>query len=247
MLKNIQSVLFAGLVLMSMVILPGCHHEQPASDEAISHRMVLFGPPGSGKGTQAMKLAEHFQIPHISTGDMLRAEIKANTMLGQQVSALMEKGALVPDELIIQMIQTRVSQEDCQKGFILDGVPRTIEQVHLMSKANIDIDYVIDIQVPDDVLVTRLSGRRVHLSSGRTYHVDFNPPKEDGLDDVTHEPLVQRADDQEEAIMHRLEVFHETTAPVSEYYQSRKDIRYIGVDGSQMVNQITNDIIKAIP
>ncbi len=181
-------------------------------------RLILLGPPGAGKGTQANFIKERFGIPQISTGDMLRAHVKSGSALGLEAKKYMDAGGLVPDEVIIGMVKERLKDSDCAKGYMFDGFPRTIPQAEAMKQAGVAIDYVLEIDVPDAEIIVRMSGRRAHLSSGRTYHVKFNPPKVEGKDDVTGEPLVQRDDDKEETVRKRLEVYHSQTQPLVEYY-----------------------------
>jgi|TARA_B100001971_G_C18243408_1_gene572484 adenylate kinase len=181
-------------------------------------RIILLGAPGAGKGTQATFLTKHFGIPQISTGDMLRAAIKAGTPLGKQVDLVLKSGALVSDDLIIQLVNDRIQQPDCAKGFLLDGFPRTIPQAEALRKANVNIDAVVEVDVADQEVIARLSGRRVHTPSGRTYHIKFNPPKVKDKDDVTGEDLIQRNDDKEETIKKRLNTYHEQTKPLVGFY-----------------------------
>ena len=212
-------------------------------------RLILLGPPGAGKGTQAQFLTEHFQIPQISTGDMLRAAISAGTELGKQAKAFMDAGKLVTDEIIIGLVKERIAQDDCQNGFLLDGFPRTIAQADALKDNNIQIDAVIEIKVPDELIVQRLSGRRIHPASGRSYHIKYNPPKEEGKDDITGEPLIQRDDDKEETILARLKVYHEQTAPLVDYYQQAAQaglVKYIAVDGTQEIETVKSAILKAL-
>ena len=183
-------------------------------------RLILLGGPGAGKGTQAAFIVERYGIPQISTGDMLRAAVKAGTELGRKAKSIMDAGHLVPDELIIDLVKERIENPDCAQGFLFDGFPRTIPQADALTQAAVDIDCVIEIAVDDAEIVRRMSGRRVHLSSGRTYHVTFNPPEVEGKDDVTGEDLVQREDDQEQTVRNRLRVYHEQTAPLIEYYSN---------------------------
>ena len=183
-----------------------------------SLRVILLGCPGAGKGTQAKLITERYGIPQISTGDMLRAEIKSGSSLGEEAKSIMDRGALVPDEMIIALVKKRIKQPDCAAGFLLDGFPRTLVQAEALRTSGISIDYVIEIDVHDEEIVKRLSGRRVHMASGRTYHLTFNPPKVDTLDDITGEPLVQRPDDTEETIRKRLAVYHKQTSPLVDYY-----------------------------
>src|SRR5690349_5214386 len=181
-------------------------------------RLILLGPPGAGKGTQATFIKEAFNIPQISTGDMLRGAVKAGTSLGLAAKKVMDRGALVSDDIIIGLVKDRLAQPDCAPGYLFDGFPRTIPQADAMKVAGVKLDYVIEIDVPDAAIVERMSGRRVHLASGRTYHVLFNPPKVTGCDDVTGEPLIQRADDREETVMNRLSIYHAQTEPLINYY-----------------------------
>lgn len=182
-------------------------------------RLMLLGGPGAGKGTQALRLIQAFNVPQISTGDMLRAAITAGTELGLSAKKIMDEGKLVSDEIIINLVKERLSQPDCDNGFLLDGFPRTIPQAEALKDAGIQLDYVIEIKVPDDEIVRRISGRRTHAASGRVYHIDYHPPLKEGLDDVTGEPLVQRDDDKEAIIRKRLDVYHQQTAPLVQYYQ----------------------------
>src|SRR6185295_8929631 len=181
-------------------------------------RLILLGPPGAGKGTQATFLTAHYGIPQISTGDMLRAAVKAGTPLGLAAKKVMDSGALVSDDIIIGLVEERLKEPDCAKGYLFDGFPRTIPQAEAMRKAGVAIDYVLEIDVPDEEIVQRMSGRRVHPASGRTYHVKFNPPKAQGKDDITGEALIQRDDDKEETVRKRLEVYQAQTRPLVEYY-----------------------------
>ena len=181
-------------------------------------RIVMLGAPGSGKGTQAAKLREHLQVPHISTGELLRAAVAAGTPLGLQAKAVMAAGALVSDELIINLVKERLTQADCANGFLFDGFPRTIPQADAMKAAGVQLDYVLEIDVPFEAIIKRMSGRRSHAASGRTYHVKFNPPKVDGVDDTTGEPLIQREDDKEETVQKRLQVYSDQTRPLVDYY-----------------------------
>ena len=184
-------------------------------------RIILLGPPGAGKGTQAQLICQRYQIPQISTGDMLRAAIREGSALGQQAKSVMDAGGLVSDELIIGLVKDRLSQPDCVNGCIFDGFPRTIPQAEALEKAGVAIDHVIEIDVPDEEIVKRLSGRRQHAGSGRVYHLVYNPPKQDGLDDLTGEPLVQRPDDQEDTIRRRLTSYHQETEQLVGFYQTR--------------------------
>ncbi|MBU0745011.1 MAG: adenylate kinase, partial [Gammaproteobacteria bacterium] len=183
-------------------------------------RIVLLGCPGAGKGTQAQYLAKHYNIPLISTGNMLRSAVEEGTELGLKVKQVMESGALVSDDIIMALVRERLQLNDCKGGYLLDGFPRTIAQAESLYRAGIDVDYVIEIFVHEDDIVERLSGRRIHPESGRAYHLQYNPPKKPGIDDVTGETLVQREDDKEETIRKRLRVYHEKTEPLIKYYQS---------------------------
>jgi adenylate kinase len=181
-------------------------------------KILLLGPPGAGKGTQANVLMHEFGIPQISTGDMLRAAVKSGSPLGKELKQVMDAGELVSDDLILELVKERVSQEDCHNGYLFDGFPRTIAQAEGMKRNGIVVEYVIELQVDDEEIIKRMSGRRIHPGSGRTYHVEFNPPRQEGKDDVTGEPLVQRDDDKEETVRKRLQVYHEQTSPLIEYY-----------------------------
>lgn len=181
-------------------------------------RLILLGPPGAGKGTQAAFITEKFGIPQISTGDMLRAAVKAQTPLGIEAKKIMDAGGLVSDDLIIGLVNDRLTQPDCEKGYLFDGFPRTIPQADALKEANIGLDFVVEIVVPDENIIERMSGRRVHPASGRSYHIKFNPPKSPDVDDITGEPLVQRDDDREETVRHRLSVYQDQTRPLVDYY-----------------------------
>jgi adenylate kinase len=215
-------------------------------------RLILLGGPGAGKGTQANYIKEKYQIPQISTGDMLRAAVKAGTDLGKKAKEFMDAGALVPDNVIIGLVKERIKESDCAKGFFFDGFPRTIPQADAMKDAGVPIDGVVDIEVPDEEIIKRMSGRRVHLASGRTYHLIFNPPKEEGKDDVTGEPLIQREDDQEETVRKRLDVFHEQTEPLVDYYKKWEATgesaapKYIRIEGVGKVEEIRDSIFNAL-
>jgi len=214
-------------------------------------RLILLGGPGAGKGTQANYIKERFNIPQISTGDMLRAAVKAGTPLGMQAKKIMDEGGLVSDEIILGLVKDRIQEPDCTNGFLFDGFPRTIPQAEAM-KQEVDIDYVVEIGVDDAEIIKRMSGRRAHLASGRTYHVIYNPPKEEGKDDVTGEPLVQRDDDQEETVRKRLAVYHEQTEPLVEYYSKwaeggdPKAPKYVRIDGIGSVEGIRDRIFTAL-
>jgi len=183
-------------------------------------RLILLGPPGAGKGTQAAFITQKFGIPQISTGDMLRAAVKAQTPLGIEAKKVMDAGGLVSDDIIIGLVRDRLKQDDCKNGYLFDGFPRTIPQADALKEADIGLDYVVEIVVPDENIIERMSGRRVHPASGRSYHVTFNPPKTAGIDDITGEPLVQRDDDKEETVRHRLAVYQSQTRPLVDYYSS---------------------------
>ena len=216
-------------------------------------RIILLGAPGAGKGTQAAFIREKFNIPQISTGDMLRAAVKAGTPLGLEAKKFMDAGGLVPDEVIIGLVKERIKDPDCQTGFLFDGFPRTIPQAAAMKDAGVDIDYVVEIDVPDEEIIQRLSGRRVHPASGRTYHVVFNPPQAEGKDDITGEDLVQRDDDREETVLKRLQVYHNQTEPLVSYYSEWANQtgpghkpKYVRVNGLGSMDKIRNDIFNAI-
>lgn len=215
-------------------------------------RMILLGPPGAGKGTQATFLTKHFGIPQISTGDMLRAAVKAGTPLGLAAKKVMDTGALVSDDIIIGLVKERLTQPDCARGYLFDGFPRTIPQAEAMRDAKVAIDYVLEIDVPADEIIMRMSGRRAHLASGRTYHVKFNPPKVEGKDDVTGEPLVQRDDDREETVRKRLEVYQAQTRPLIEFYGrwaaagAAGAPRYRKISGLGGVKDIENRALAAL-
>ncbi|GAA5784836.1 adenylate kinase [Chitiniphilus shinanonensis] len=215
-------------------------------------RLILLGAPGAGKGTQANFIKEKFGIPQISTGDMLRAAVKAGTPLGLEAKAIMDAGGLVRDDIIIGLVKERIAQPDAANGFLFDGFPRTIPQAEAMVAAGVDIDYVVEIDVPDAAIVERMAGRRVHVASGRTYHVKFNPPKVEGRDDVTGEELIQRDDDREETVLKRLQVYHEQTAVLVGFYGDMaasgqaKAPRYVKVNGTQAVEKVRDDVFAAL-
>ena len=212
-------------------------------------RLILLGAPGAGKGTQAQFICEHFSIPQISTGDMLRAAVKAGTELGLKAKEVMASGALVSDDLIIGLVKERIEQPDCENGFLFDGFPRTIPQAEAIVDANIVIDHVLEIAVDDEEIVQRLSGRRVHPASGRIYHVEYNPPAKAGFDDETGEALVQREDDQEDTVRHRLHVYHDQTAPLIEFYGELTGTsapRYHRVEGVGTVHDIKRQVLAAL-
>lgn len=212
-------------------------------------RVILLGPPGAGKGTQARFITEEYSIPQISTGDMLRAAVKAGTELGREAKAVMDAGKLIPDDTIIALVKERIQQPDCANGFLFDGFPRTIPQAEALRDAGVKIDHVVEIAVDDEEIIRRLSGRRVHENSGRVYHIDHNPPQRDGLDDVTGEPLVQRDDDREETVRKRLEVYHEQTRPLVEYYSQltgSDSPRYSRIEGIGSVDEIRSRVMDAL-
>ncbi|WP_339897806.1 adenylate kinase [uncultured Gilvimarinus sp.] len=214
-------------------------------------KVILLGAPGAGKGTQAKMIMDKFGIPQISTGDMLRAAVKAGTPLGLQAKDIMAAGGLVPDDLIIALVKERITADDCEKGFLFDGFPRTIPQAEALLDAGINIDHVIEIDVADEEIVARLSGRRVHEASGRVYHVEHNPPKNPGLDDETSETLVQREDDKEETVRKRLSVYHEQTKPLVEFYKALEakggDVpRFTRVAGVGSVDSIRSQLFSVL-
>src|SRR5450756_264806 len=215
-------------------------------------RFILLGPPGAGKGTQASFITKKYGIPQISTGDMLRAAIKAGSELGIKAKKLMDAGQLVSDEVILDLVKSRIEQPDCAGGFLFDGFPRTLAQAEAMKNAGLHIDYVIEIAVPDEEIVERMSGRRVHPASGRTYHVKFNPPKVAGRDDVTGEPLIQRDDDKEETVKKRLEVYSAQTRPLVAYYANWATAepavapKYRAISGTGGVDEITTRAFAAL-
>ncbi len=215
-------------------------------------RIILLGGPGAGKGTQANYIKEKFNIPQISTGDMLRAAVKAGTPLGVEAKKIMDAGGLVSDDIILGLIKERIQDPDCANGFLFDGFPRTIPQADALKEQNVAIDYVVEIAVDDEEIVRRMSGRRVHLASGRTYHVVFNPPQVAGKDDVTGEDLIQRDDDHEETVRKRLTVYHEQTKPLIQYYSEWASANisgapvYVRIDGIGKVDEIRDAIFKAL-
>jgi adenylate kinase len=215
-------------------------------------RVILLGGPGAGKGTQANYIKERYNIPQISTGDMLRAHVKAGTELGKAAKKIMDEGGLVSDDIIMGMVKQRITDADCASGFLFDGFPRTIPQAEALRDAGVLVDAVVEIDVPDEEIIKRMSGRRVHLASGRTYHVTFNPPKEQGKDDVTGEPLIQRDDDQEETVKARLKVYHDQTEPLIDFYSSWAASGQDGapvhhkIAGVGSVDQIRDNIFAAL-
>ena len=215
-------------------------------------RLILLGGPGAGKGTQATFITEKFGIPQISTGDMLRAAVKAGTPLGLEAKKIMDAGGLISDDIITGLVKDRVAQSDCENGYLLDGFPRTIPQADAMRELNIDVDYVVEISVDDAEIIKRMSGRRAHLASGRTYHTIYNPPKTEGIDDVTGEELVQREDDKEETVKKRLDIYHEQTEPLIEYYRSYSQSgessspQYAKIEGVGSVENIREKVFGAL-
>lgn len=215
-------------------------------------RILLLGLPGAGKGTQAQFLVQRYKIPQISTGDMLRAAMKSNSPLGNEARSFMERGALVSDPLVIALVKERIKAPDCASGFIMDGFPRTLPQAEALRESNVDIDAVVNIEVADAEILKRMSGRRVHMASGRSYHVEFNPPRVAGKDDVTGEPLVQRADDNEATVKERIATYHAQTKPLINYYVSRgasgepRAPQYVLVQGVGSVEHIRDAIFTAV-
>ncbi|MDO8456583.1 MAG: adenylate kinase [Burkholderiaceae bacterium] len=215
-------------------------------------RLILLGAPGAGKGTQATFICQKYNIPQISTGDMLRAAVKAGSPLGQELKKVMDSGALVSDELIINLVKERIAQPDCAAGFLFDGFPRTIPQADAMKAAGVKLDYVLEIDVPFDAIVERMSGRRSHPASGRTYHVKFNPPKVAGIDDITGEPLIQREDDKEDTVKNRLAVYSAQTRPLVDYYANWANAepatapKYRAISGTGAVDEIMNRAFAAL-
>lgn len=212
-------------------------------------KLILVGPPGAGKGTQARFICDRYHIPQISTGDMLRAAVAADSELGRQAKTIMDSGQLVSDEIIIDLVKERIRQPDCSSGFLFDGFPRTIPQAQALVDANVSIDCVLEIKVPDDEVIRRITGRRVHEASGRIYHVEFNKPNNEGQDDLTGEPLIQRDDDREETIRERLSVYRNQTQPLLAFYQNLADsdpVEYRSVDGMGNVEEIKNLVLDAL-
>jgi adenylate kinase len=215
-------------------------------------RLILLGAPGAGKGTQATFICKHFGIPQISTGDMLRAAVKAGTPLGVAAKKVMDSGGLVSDDIIIGLVKERITQPDCAGGFLFDGFPRTIPQADAMKDAGVVLDFVVEIDVPEEAIIERMSGRRVHTASGRSYHVKFNPPKTEGVDDLTSEPLIQRDDDKEETVRKRLQVYQSQTRPLVDYYGqwaasgSPGAPRYARIAGTGSVEEITGRVMAAL-
>ncbi|OAI01397.1 adenylate kinase [Methylomonas methanica] len=210
-------------------------------------RIILLGSPGSGKGTQAQFITEKFAIPQISTGDMLRAAVREGSPLGIAAKKVMDAGGLVSDEIILGLIKERIAQDDCKNGFLLDGFPRTIAQAEGLANMGVELDYVIEIAVDDEEIIKRMSGRRVHMASGRTYHVVFNPPKQEGLDDATGEALIQRDDDKEETVRKRLSVYHEQTKPLVGFYSAPgQNAKFASIAGVGSVSDITSKLLAIL-
>src|SRR6185503_7212007 len=209
-------------------------------------RLILLGPPGAGKGTQAQFIRDKLGIPQISTGDMLRAAVKAGTPLGKQAKQVMDSGRLVSDDIIIGLVKERLREPDCQRGYLFDGFPRTIPQADALKNAGVALDYVLEIDVPDADIITRMTGRRVHPGSGRVYHLKFNPPKAEGKDDVTGEPLIQRDDDKPETVKKRLEVYRQQTRPLVDYYQALPGVKYRKISGIGRVDEVTRHALAAL-
>ena len=213
-------------------------------------QIILLGAPGAGKGTQAKFISDHLNIPQISTGDMLRASVSKGTELGLKAKVLMEKGELVPDDLILDLVKDRISEKDCANGFLFDGFPRTLDQANALKEKGIKIDCVIEIMVDDDEIIQRMSGRRVHSASGRTYHIKYNPPLKENVDDETGEPLIQRPDDNEETVRKRLAIYHEQTSPLVDFYKKSSLVqngnKYIQVNGVGDISTIQEQIKKAL-
>ena len=212
-------------------------------------KIILLGPPGAGKGTQAEIICKNFSIPHISTGDMLREAIANETATGKLAKEIMDAGNLVSDDVIISLVKDRIKEEDCKNGFLFDGFPRTIPQADALENQEIFVNVVLELTLKDELIINRMSGRRVHQPSGRSYHLEFNPPEKDGLDDVTGEPLIQRDDDKPETVKNRLEVYWEQTNPLIVYYRSKSvqtDLKYIEIDGSKTMEKVSPQIHAAL-
>jgi adenylate kinase len=215
-------------------------------------KIILLGPPGAGKGTQANFIKESFNIPQISTGDMLRAAVSAGTPLGLEAKKIMDVGDLVSDDIILNLVKERIRQDDCRQGYLFDGFPRTIVQAEGLKNIGVNIEFVVELQADDDEIVKRMSGRRVHLASGRTYHVIFNPPKQADVDDESGEPLIQRDDDQEDTVRNRLKVYHEQTSPLIDYYanmastEAENALKYLQINGMGDVEEIKTSIIEGL-
>ena len=212
-------------------------------------KIILLGPPGAGKGTQAEIICKNFSIPHISTGDMLREAIANETATGKIAKEIMDAGNLVPDDVIVSMVKERIKKEDCRNGFLFDGFPRTIPQADALENKEIFVNVVLELTLKDELIINRMSGRRVLQPSGRSYHLEFNPPEKDGVDDVTGEPLIQRDDDKPETVKNRLEVYWEQTNPLIVYYRSKSvqtDLKYIEIDGSKSMEKVSSQIQAAL-
>jgi adenylate kinase len=212
-------------------------------------KIVLLGPPGAGKGTQAEFICKNHAIPHISTGDMLREAIANETELGLKAKTIMDSGQLVSDDVIIGLVKDRIKKDDCKNGFLFDGFPRTIPQADALEEAEINIDVVIELTLADELIISRMSGRRIHQASGRSYHIEFNPPSEDGKDDLTGELLIQREDDLPETVKKRLDVYWEQTNPLILYYRaksSQSDMKYLEIDGSKSLNEVSKQINNSL-
>jgi adenylate kinase len=212
-------------------------------------KIILLGPPGAGKGTQAEIICKNFSIPHISTGDMLREAIANETATGKLAKEIMDAGNLVSDDVIVSLVKDRIKEEDCKNGFLFDGFPRTIPQADALENQEIFVNVVLELTLKDELIINRMSGRRVHQPSGRSYHLEFNPPEKDGLDDVTGEPLIQRDDDKPETVKNRLEVYWEQTNPLIVYYRSKSvqtDLKYIEIDGSKTMEKVSSHIHAAL-
>ena len=214
-------------------------------------RIILLGAPGAGKGTQAKIIQTKYNIPHISTGDMIRETIKSNGALGQELKIILDKGQLVSDDFIIKIVKERISNDDCKNGFLLDGVPRTIQQAKELNNLGINIDFIIEVDVDDNSLIARITGRRIHQPSGRTYHIKFNPPKISGQDDITGETLISRSDDNEETVKERLEIYHTQTSQLINFYkdfssQNNNSPKYLKIDGNQSVENVSASIFKSL-
>lgn len=215
-------------------------------------KIILLGPPGAGKGTQAKYICKKFNIKQISTGDILRAAIKAETDIGKQAKKIINSGNLVSDNMIISLVKNRIKEKDCANGYLLDGFPRTIAQADALKKEKISINFIVEIQVPDTQIISRLSGRRIHIASGRTYHIEFNSPKITGKDDQTGEAIIQRDDDKEDVVRERLNVYHQQTKPLAKYYinytkqNKQENLKFFAVDGLGTLDEIKNRISKVL-
>jgi adenylate kinase len=212
-------------------------------------KLIILGPPGAGKGTQADFIAAKYGVPKISTGDMLRTAVQAGTSLGRKAKKIMDSGGLVSDEIIMGLIEERLKEDDCKAGYLFDGFPRTIGQAQALEERAIAVDAVVELRVEDEAIVNRMSGRRVHPASGRTYHVEYNPPQEAGKDDLTGEPIIQRDDDKEETVRRRLEVYHDQTSPLIDFYRTRAEsdqLTYIEIDGAGSLEAIRDTIFAQL-